>query len=193
MSQTPPIAPTTSVPVIPYFSPLQFEGGVWQEGNLLVLHRDAVLPDVCVKCGAPAEGCRLRKTYYWHHSGFYVLALVSIPIYAIVALCIRKRITVDMGLCPRHRSWRRKAMFIGWLLCLAGLACMIGGLVLAAGGGSTADDGVFVVLAGVLALLGSAFWAIFAVRLLWPQKIDDTYAWFRGASPKFLRSLPATP
>ena len=40
--------------------------GVWRNGNLLFVEQEADLPqEICIKCGAPAEG-NVKKKYYWH-------------------------------------------------------------------------------------------------------------------------------
>src|SRR3954447_25069962 len=50
-------------------------GGVWREGDVLVMARGAVLPDLCVKCAAPAGGYRLRRNLSWHPWPIYLLII----------------------------------------------------------------------------------------------------------------------
>jgi len=45
---------------------------------------DAEMPDVCMRCGAPAE-VRKQKTFSWHPGWLYVLLLVNVLVFAIVA------------------------------------------------------------------------------------------------------------
>lgn len=54
------------------------------------MRQDAALPDRCVKCNAPAEGCRLKLT---------LPGLLSMPVFLLGA---RLR-PIEIGLCPRHR------------------------------------------------------------------------------------------
>lgn len=65
-------------------------GGFWRDGELLLMRLDAALPDRCVKCNAPAEGCRLKLT---------LPGLLSLPVFL---LGTRLR-PIQIGLCPRHR------------------------------------------------------------------------------------------
>jgi hypothetical protein len=37
----------------------------------------ALLPPVCVKCGAPADGKPVEKTFYWHPPWLYVLIFAA--------------------------------------------------------------------------------------------------------------------
>ena len=64
--------------------------GFWRDGELLLMRLDAALPDRCVKCNAPAEGCRLKLT---------LPGLLSLPVFL---LGTRLR-PIQIGLCPRHR------------------------------------------------------------------------------------------
>lgn len=50
--------------------------GVWRNGNLLIMRRNASLPERCVKCNRPATHSRLQKLS-WHPAGWYLLILIS--------------------------------------------------------------------------------------------------------------------
>jgi hypothetical protein len=41
-------------------------GGLWRMGDTLVMHKLALLPDVCVKSGEVSAG-RISKTFNWIH------------------------------------------------------------------------------------------------------------------------------
>ena len=181
--------PTLAESVLSYASPPALTAALWRDGHLLVTALTSELPDRCVKCNGPADGYRLRKTYYWHPSAWYLMIIFpGILIYAIVAMIIRKKITIGIGLCPMHRSKRKNSLLIGWLLFSFGVLGLIAGIAVSAN--SRGDDGVIVVLAGVALLFFSALWAIFGVRLLTPRKADKQFAWFSGASPEFMREIP---
>jgi hypothetical protein len=69
---------------------------------------DDELPDVCMKCGAPAT-VRKAKTFSWHPGWVYVLLLLGLLPFVIVALVMTKRRTVRAPLCDAHRNhwlWR---------------------------------------------------------------------------------------
>ena len=80
---------------------------VWRENNTVVLLPNADLPPRCVKCNAPAEEPVKQRTLYWHTPWLYLLILVSLLIYLIVALIARKGVTLHPGLCTEHRTARR--------------------------------------------------------------------------------------
>src|SRR5258706_76322 len=47
------------------------DAAIWRDKKVLVLGVRAALPDRCIKCNAPAEGSRLKRTLYWHPPGWY--------------------------------------------------------------------------------------------------------------------------
>src|SRR5947209_3408531 len=74
------------------------------------------LPDVCMKCGAPAT-LRKRKQLSWYPRWVYFLLLVHILVFAIVALATTKRRTVSAPLCDEHKNhwmWRQLVVFLGF-------------------------------------------------------------------------------
>ena len=176
---------TTPVAVLPYASPAAAGGhyadGAWREGNVLIVRKNVVLPPRCVKCGAPAEGPLMKRTFYWHEPILYILILAGILIYAIVALMVRKSGVVHVGLCAAHR--RRRVILIG-----TSLALIFGGLGFAVLAGMSDMSelipiGILMFIAGLIPALMSQF--------LRPQKIDDHFLWLKGCSPAFLDGLPA--
>src|SRR5207253_2253289 len=85
----------------------------WREGDRLVMDRNAVLPDRCVKCDQPAEGYRRTvKVSYAPGSARFL--------FGEIALLLAKRATVTIGLCERHRPRRGRAITPA-LISLAGL------------------------------------------------------------------------
>ena len=154
--------------------------GVWRAGPLLVMLKDAELPDRCVKCNAPAEGRRLRRNLSWHPPAWYLLLLFNILIYVIVALIIRKTARIEVGLCADHRSRRRRAIAVGWISSLAGL-----GLIIA---GAGAENG-WLALFGVAALLFGLIFGIVGAQPVVPARIDDHYVWLKKVHPDYLNSI----
>jgi len=51
--------------------------GVWRDNKTLVMTKDALLPDQCVKCNAPAHGFKLKRKLTWHHPALYLIILVA--------------------------------------------------------------------------------------------------------------------
>jgi hypothetical protein len=61
--------------------------GVWREGSTLVMSKDALLPDRCVKCNAFTTG-RLKRKLSWHPPAYYLLLIVAWLVYLIVSMII---------------------------------------------------------------------------------------------------------
>ena len=158
--------------------------GVWRSKSTLVMSQGAVLPDRCIKCNEPAHGVRLKRKLTWHHPAIYLLILVAVLVYLIVSLILRKRATVEIGLCERHLAIRRRNMLITWLLFLLAVA----GFVMAV----VAEDGTYV-LVGAILLLGAIIYGLVVVRVVSPSKIDDKFVWLRGVNKNYLSQLPQWP
>ena len=140
------------------------------------------LPARCIKCGASAPLAAKPRKFYWHSPALYLLILLSILIYALVAVIVRKKVEVTLGLCAEHA--RRRTLGIAG--CLAGV---VGGFVLLFVG--LAQDSPPMLLASpVLVLVGIVCGLVFA-RLMTPARIDQDFARFNGCSPTFLAMLPA--
>jgi len=113
--------PSTSLEAAPL-------GGVWRDNDVVVLTPQAALPCRCVKCNEPVDEPTKERKIYWHHPAIYILVLINIFIYAIVALIVRKTATINPGLCKAHRSKRNIAIAGGWagsiIGIVLGIACL---------------------------------------------------------------------
>lgn len=158
--------------------------GAWRDKSTLVMSQGAALPDRCIKCNEPAHGLRLKRKLTWHHPAIYLLIFVALLIYLVVALILRKRATVEIGLCERHLAKRRKNILITWLVFSLGVA----GLIMAA----VAEDGTYL-LVGAILLLGAIIYGLVVVRVVVPSKIDDKFVWLRGVNKNYLDLLPQWP
>lgn len=155
--------------------------GMWREGKLLVLRKDAHFPDRCIKCNAPSVAPKRRYRLTWHSPWLYLLLFLAILLYAIVASIVQKRAVVHVGLCERHQKRVLWGRLIGW----GGLALE---LLLVGTAIATTDAGY-----GVAALFVLLPWAIASIvvnRLVLAQRIDDQVVRLKGCGPEFLRSLP---
>lgn len=90
-------------------------GGAWRDGNLLVMSRDAELPDRCIKCNLPAHGYTLKRNLSWHAPWWFHC----------------KTARVFIPLCERHRRRRIRGIIVGWGLFVLGMAVIFGGAALA--------------------------------------------------------------
>ena len=155
--------------------------GIWRDGPLLVLRQGAWLPDRCVKCNAPAGGRRLWRKLSWHPPGWYILVLISVPIYIIAALIVRKTAAVGVGLCEAHWVRRRRALTLGWVAGLAGLGLLITGLT---------AEAVWLVIVGVCTLIAGLVAGVVASQTVAPARIDAELVWLKNVGPDFLAEFP---
>jgi hypothetical protein len=156
-------------------------GALFQKGRLVIAMRGAALPDRCVKCNCDVGEARVRRKLYWHPSGWYLLILLNILIYALISLAVRKRAEILVGLCDRHRQKRWNAILGGWGLVLGGIASVVFG--------ATQDLPIFF-LVGIVAFLGGVFWGIFGSRIVVAQRIDETTIHLGGICAAFRAALP---
>ncbi len=156
--------------------------GIWCSGKLIVMGRNATLPNRCVRCAAPAEA-RIRTRLAWHSPWLYLL-LVAPLLYILVALVVRQTARVEIPLCGRHRRRRSRARWIAFGILVT---CLPAGY--AAGVWDQAWLGWTAALLLVVGLVA----IVLAARLLAPKRIDRDRLWLANASPEFLDLLPAGP
>ncbi|MEP6706292.1 MAG: hypothetical protein ABJC05_02165 [Pyrinomonadaceae bacterium] len=179
--------PPQSQPVVAedgyVFPPLPNFGEVWHKNSILIFNKDATLPPRCVKCNSPTDGS-LRRKLSWHHPALYLLLLVGILIYVIIAAILSKRATVDIGLCAGHRRKRRNGMILGWLMFVGGIFVAIIGF---------ASDYPIVGIIGIVLIPVGLVWLILVARIVTVKKIDDRFVWLKGINRDYLAALPAYP
>jgi uncharacterized membrane protein len=139
-----------------------------------------VLPYRCVKCNEPTEK-RLKRKVTWHHPALYLIILVALLIYLIVALIVRKSATVEIGLCEEHQKKRRRNILITWGLVLLSVGSFVMAVML---------EDINYFLVGFVLLIAAIIYSIVAVRLIAPSKIDDKFVWLRGINKDYLDELP---
>jgi hypothetical protein len=156
-------------------------GAMWRSKRELVTSLNPILPPRCVKCNAPTETPPMKRNLYWHHPALYLVVLVNVIIYVIIAMLVRKRTVAMVSVCRRHRSARRNALLIGWGLELAALALVIGG---------AANEWTWMVLMGGGAFLGGLIYGLARGRLVFARKIDKEHVWMGGCGSEFLAQFP---
>lgn len=169
-------------------------GGVWRQGKLLVMHKQATLPDRCVKSNQPAHGRKLKRNLYWHHPPIFLTLFVSPLIYIILAVVLRKRAVIEIGLSPERFAKRRRAILIGWGAVLTSIAMIMLGV------GMTAIEGAMklgyvqvTVLLGFFVFSVGAVYGLIGVGTVSPQRITENYVWLKGVHRDFLAELPDWP
>jgi hypothetical protein len=157
--------------------------GVWRDGKLLVMHRNAELPGRCVKSNQPAEGW-LRRKLTWHNPLLYLLIFISLLVYIIVALIVQKKADIRIGLTQARLSRRRISIAVGWLSFLGGIGiCIAGGVI---------GEDLFLIflILGLVTSFGGAIYGLMASRMVSATKITDEYVWLQGIHPDYLDQLP---
>ena len=94
------------------------------------MQKNACLPARCVKSNQPIEGRRLKRKLTWFHPLIYLSLAAGLLILVILVLVLQKKATIYIGLSQEWWHKRRRALWIGWLMGLGGLAVMIGSGVL---------------------------------------------------------------
>jgi hypothetical protein len=188
-------------PVVGYATPAAYQQQAvaqptaWREGSIQIVPKQATLPDRCAKCNQPMHGEKGEKRFtqklQWHHPALFLLILAGILLYAIVALIVQKKAAVSVALCPVHAARRFRGLLIGWLCAAVGIGITFLGC---AGGMNYAghDDvwPVFIIFGGILLAIIGGIVGMMMARVFTPQKIDDHFAWLKGAGEEFLSNFP---
>jgi hypothetical protein len=118
---------------------------------------------------------------YWHSPYIYLLILLNLLIYLIVALIVRKRAKIEIGICDKHLSQRRIIIALSWVMGLGGLVLLIASL--ANSWGPIALLGLLLFIVGLVlgAVKGPAVSA---------KRIDERVVWLRGVCKSYLDGLP---
>lgn len=156
---------------------------IWRSGNILVMHRNAVLPDRCVKTNEPALGRRLKRKLYWHHPALYLLIFVNILIYVIVALVVRERAIIEIGVSEKSLSRRKTAIIISVVAFLTG----VGFLVFAYTKFNLPHAAI---VSSAFAMFLISIVAAYKTCLIAPKRIETDYVWIKGVCKEYLASLP---
>lgn len=164
---------------------------IYQAAGVLIMHKNAVLPNRCVKSNEPTEE-RLKRSLYWHHPGFYLLILFNLVIYAIVALIIRKSAVIQVPLSQPFKRRRIRNMLIAWSSVLLAIGCLVVGLAIVDSRAQQPIGVVFIILFPVLLLFGALF-GLYGCRVVYAKKIDEHFVWLGGVSKDFQQSFPAWP
>jgi hypothetical protein len=123
----------------------------------------------------------------WHPPLIYLLILLHIFIYVIVALIVRKTAAFEIPLAKRYKTARIKWAVTAWSIFLVSLGLFILGLATADRGGALSVISLVQFPFGILipALIG-----IYGCRVVYAKKIDDQYAWIGGTCDEFRKSFP---
>lgn len=153
---------------------------VYAEGNVVVLRMGCDLPERCVVCNSRDRVRMSRKRLTWHHPAWYLLILINLILYVIVALVIRRSTRIQVGLCEEHRKQRQSRILAGCGVVFLGVLTSVsqfeqGGLMLALAIG-------FTILAAIFTL--------YLAQTVYAQRIDREWVRLKGAGSAFLDGLP---
>jgi hypothetical protein len=166
------------------FAPVSAAPAACCDGDKLIVPQGGVLPvNICIKCGAPANGKPLKKRLGWHTPWLYILILSPI-IYVIVALIVRKQMLLAIPLCDEHAARRKRMILLGWGLAVAGIASVI---ILANVSSDAAGIGVLLLF---VLLFAGLIVGVIGAKVITPTHIDASYGSFSGACRAFLDQLP---
>ncbi|HEX7236043.1 MAG TPA: hypothetical protein VF405_03705 [Gammaproteobacteria bacterium] len=158
----------------------------WRDARVMVMIPNAAIPDRCVKCNAPADEPTKERTLYWHSPWLYLLLLLNILIFAIVALIMRKKAVVSAGLCSDHKKRRRNVLTAAWIGVLGGGFLLFEGI-------ASPSASALMPLAGVVFIVGSIIVGMAMGRVVYPVRIDNDYVRVKGCGEPFLETLPEFP
>jgi hypothetical protein len=177
--------PKAAPPIVDFLTPES--KGLWRKGDLLVMHKRTPLPARCVKSNMPADR-RLKRSLYWHHPAIYLSILISILVYIILAVVLRKNATIHIGLSEEWFARRRRAIAISWLLSLGSIGAFFTGAALV-----EQDWAVWLIGLSPLVFLIGILYGLIGARLVVAKRISDDYVWLKGVCPAFLEGLPHWP
>lgn len=152
------------------------------DGKSLVVPVDYVFPKICLKTGATENLVAKSKRVHWHPSAVYLVLLLNVLIYAIVAMVMRKKSTHGFCLCEEANRSHRNWTLCTWGLFLGGLAFLFIGLGL---------DRPALCALFPIGLIGSIITGFAKVRLFYPVKIDQTHVHLRGIAPRIMEQIAA--
>lgn len=149
------------------------------------MRKGAILPDRCIKCNFPANGYRLERNLAWHPPVWYLTLLISPLLYILVALFVRHKAKIQVGVCEQHRVQRSRAIAFSWV-------AILGGLVLIVGGASWIDsDWVAIpVVVGLIMIVSGIFRGLIKAQFVTTKSIDEHHVWLSKVDPEYLNMLP---
>lgn len=159
--------------------------GAWRDGKAMVVRKGGTLPNVCYKCGGQPHA-HLKRKVAWHSPWIYLTILVSLFVYIIVALIVRKTTVLFFPVCENCRTRHRILMVIGTVGFLGGLAAIIAGMTSNSPGISSLS--VF----GWIMMPVSLIWA-FAIQFVTARKMHEDFVWLNRAGKNLLQTLPQWP
>lgn len=153
----------------------------WRCGNKLVTVDGIELPHRCIKCNEPVGDPPIKRKLNWHTPLIYLSLFAGLLVYVILAIVFRKRATVSISVCPKHRTSRMIAVALTWLLFLGGLSGF---------GFALAEETAWPAFAGLGSLIAAIVVGIVSARFVYATKIEPQSVWLGGCCREFLAQFP---
>lgn len=160
----------------------------WRDGKIVVLGAGHDFPPRCVCCNAPATPAARARRFSWHSPWLFLLILLNILIYIVVALLARRSVKLHPALCDMHQEARRRGRLTGSALFIVGLGILFGAALDGFAAYFGLEEAGFA--AGVLLMLAGLWVASRVPANLSAARIDKYEMRLRGAGEPFLASLP---
>ncbi|TME86794.1 MAG: hypothetical protein E6I44_11950 [Chloroflexi bacterium] len=154
--------------------------GYWRDGKRVVLDRNAILPDRCIKCNEAANAYRRMVKLSYVPTSRELM-------FGAWAYLSAKRAQIEIGLCERHRRSRAVTVALG------SLAVILASMIVFTQVRATDITLPLLATAGLIGGVSGLVYAAVGGRLVRAAKITDTHIWLKGAGEPFLASLPSAP
>jgi Ca2+/Na+ antiporter len=182
------------------------KNNIYRSGEFLVVHKDALLPDRCIKTNEPAKGCRIKRHFKKTNPIIFILyviwqvALINgyLPFIGwplFIGLCIlgfylTKRATIQLGVSEQIRTKKIRSVKISLSCFLTAILATVLGILF-----MVKDPSQILLIYGVFILGFLAFTTGLLLnadsgKLVSLKKFKDDYLWLCGAGSDYLDSLP---
>ena len=167
--------------------------GLWRDKRDLVMHKDAKLPNVCVKTGVQTTHAGVVRKLSWHSPWLALAILINLIVFVILALVLSKRATIEIPLSDEARARRKSNLMFCWLAGLASLAAMFGCIFLLVNSQDVHPVFVGGIFVGLISMIVAVMIGQGVSRILRPTRITKTHIWLRGVHSNILDDLPPVP
>ena len=171
--------------------------GLWRDGKNqqdLVMHKDAKLPNRCVKSGVEVTELGIERKFSWHNPWLGLALLIHPIIYFGFALAFSKKATVRVPLSHEQRTLRQKKLVVWWIVGVANVFLLLGCFSVFL---TSVPNPITPPIVGMIIGMIGMFTALFVGKsvslILRPMKITESKIWLRGVHPSILETLPLLP
>jgi len=170
---------------------------VWRSGRRIVMRRDAVLPDRCIKMNNPASVSRIKKKYSWYHPAFNLLCLLFLfgiggllPLTLIMCALsgASKKVVLQIPVSGEYLARRIRAIMGACILMSLAAPLFVVGVRVADKNPGTFS--LLLVLAGPVLFVAALNWAVVRARIVSVRRIRGDRVWLAGAHPDYVAALP---